>query len=280
MTEVPPPPQAAPPWAVPLLDDVVTTADKSVKEVKDRAGKLKYRADYINWCRVSHLMRKHAPGWAFHLRHTPEDRHVWAAPNGTGYLVGYFRGPDGQETPDFPQAVMDGGNNAVPMESMDARDVTDTHRRCFAAAAAFTFGLAWQLWAKEPLEDPMQAPDRERQPRGAAPAPVRRDQYDEMEIDELAAAANRKLKQLGLTIVGFPAAIAALTEGKSKSISHVDPSKLRRLLRSGASAETIARWNAEGEALRAHPEAPEDEPIPDDDMPATWGLPVGAGAAP
>lgn len=260
----------APPLAVPSLDDVITVDDVSART----DGKT-----FINWCRVSHLLRKHAPGWHFHLRPTPEGRPVWAAPNGTGYIVGFFRGPEGQETPDFPQAVMDNRNNAVKLEVMDARDVTDAHRRCLAAAAAFTFGLAWQLWAKEPLEDPMQAPDRERQPRGAAPAPVRRDQYDEMEIDELAAAANRKLKQLGLTIVGFPAAIAALTEGKSKSISHVDPSKLRRLLRSGASAETIARWNAEGEALRAQPEAPEDELIPDDVVPATWALPVGAGAA-
>ena len=134
---------------MPNLGDVITTDDVSKK------GAGKYTADYVNWCRVAHLLQDNAPGWQFHLAHYVDSGHVWKAPNGTGYIVGYFSGPNGERTPDFPQAVMDFKNNPVPYENITARDVTDTHRRALAACAAFTFGLAWQLWAREQIEDPM-----------------------------------------------------------------------------------------------------------------------------
>ena len=134
---------------MPNLGDVITTDDVSKK------GTGKYTADYVNWCRVAHLLQDNAPGWQFHLAHYVDSGHVWKAPNGTGYIVGYFSGPNGERTPDFPQAVMDFKNNPVPYENITARDVTDTHRRALAACAAFTFGLAWQLWAREQIEDPM-----------------------------------------------------------------------------------------------------------------------------
>ena len=134
---------------MPNLGNVITTDDVSKK------GTGKYTADYVNWCRVAHLLQDNAPGWQFHLAHYVDSGHVWKAPNGTGYIVGYFSGPNGERTPDFPQAVMDFKNNPVPYENITARDVTDTHRRALAACAAFTFGLAWQLWAREQIEDPM-----------------------------------------------------------------------------------------------------------------------------
>jgi hypothetical protein len=132
----------------PNLGSVITTADITQK------GTGSYAADYVNWCRTAQLLREHAPGWQFHLRSTPEGQHVWRAPNGTGYVVGFFEGPDSTTTPDFPQAVMNNRNEAVQMDKIDARDVTDTHRRCLCTAAAAQFGLAWQLWAKEPVENP------------------------------------------------------------------------------------------------------------------------------
>ena len=148
MTENNPAPSLpSPPF--PNLGNVITTDDVSQK------GTGKYTADYVNWCRVAHLLQDKAPGWHFHLAHYVDSSHVWKAPNGTGYVVGYFTGPNGERTPDFPQAVMDFKNNPVPYEKITARDVTDTHRRALAACAAFTFGLAWQLWAREEVEDPM-----------------------------------------------------------------------------------------------------------------------------
>jgi len=49
---------------------------------------------------------------------------------------------------------MDNRNNAIAFEKVTARDLTDAHRRCLCTAAAAQFGLEWQLWAKEPLENP------------------------------------------------------------------------------------------------------------------------------
>jgi hypothetical protein len=49
---------------------------------------------------------------------------------------------------------MDNRNNAIAFEKVTARDLTDAHRRCLCTAAAAQFGLAWQLWAREPVENP------------------------------------------------------------------------------------------------------------------------------
>lgn len=148
----------------PDLSGVIKPADI------DQKGEGKYKADYVNWCRVANFLRAHAPGWEFHLRKAEDGGYVWQAPNGTAYVIAYFVGPDGHESPELPQAIMDNRNAPVMFKMVDARDVTDTHRRALCTAAAFVFSLAWQLWAKEAVEDPHQAEDR---PRAAAPAPAR-----------------------------------------------------------------------------------------------------------
>ena len=132
----------------PNLGGVITQADVSTK------GTGSYAADYVNWCRVSHLLHVHAPGWQFALKSHPDTGHVWKAPDGTAYVVGCFEHVGGSDTPYFPQAVMDNRNNAISFEKVTARDLTDAHRRCLCTAAAAQFGLGWQLWAREPLENP------------------------------------------------------------------------------------------------------------------------------
>jgi hypothetical protein len=146
----------------PNLDDVINPEDVEKK------GSF---ATYVNWCKTSQLLRLHAPGWQFELRTSvdPEglETHVFKAPNGTGYLVGFFRAPTGsgfKDTPDFPQAVMCNKNNPVPWDRITARDVTDTHRRAMCTTAAAHFGLAWQLWAKVEIENPFR-------PDGSTQAP-------------------------------------------------------------------------------------------------------------
>ena len=147
----------SPDWGnFPCLDDVISKADI------DKKGTGSYSADYVNWCKTAELLRKHAPGWQFELKSTldpnAQETDVWRAPNGSGYLKGFFRAPTGsgfRDTPEFPQAIMDNRNNAIPWDKISARDVTDTHRRCMCTAAAAHFGLAWQLWAKVEIENPM-----------------------------------------------------------------------------------------------------------------------------
>ena len=142
------PPQSLPSLQFPNLGKVITTDDVSQK------GTGSYKADYVNWCRTMHLLHDHAPGWQFCLAYYVDNSHVWKAPNGTAYVIGYFTGPNGERTPDFPQAIMDNRNNAIAYEKVSARDLTDSHRRCLCTAAAAQFGLAWQLWAREEVENP------------------------------------------------------------------------------------------------------------------------------
>lgn len=136
----------------PNLGGVITPDDVSTK------GTGSYAADYVNWAKIAHLLHVHAPGWQFALRRSPDGGHIWVAPDGSGYVVGYFTNGD-QQTPEFPQACMDNRNNPIPSERITARTLTDTHRRCLCTAAAFSFGLGFELWARVELENPMRDDD-------------------------------------------------------------------------------------------------------------------------
>jgi hypothetical protein len=203
----------------PDLGGIITADDVSSK------GAGSYKADYVNWCRVQHLLHVHAPGWQFHIRHAPDGSHCWAAPNGTAYVVGYWAGPDGWLSPDFPQACQDNRNAPIPFERISARDLTDTHRRALCTSAAAVFGLAWQLWAKEPVEDP------HRQPPSA---------------EQLAAAARQRCLSAGVTVEGLAGMAAELSDGATTELAELSPELLLKLSRAAVSAETRDRWNAAG----------------------------------
>jgi hypothetical protein len=195
----------------PNLCDVITPDDVSTK------GTGTYKADFVNWCRVAHLLHVHAPGWQFHLRPTAEGHHVWAAPNGTGYVVGYFTGPDAEVTPDFPQAVMDNRNAPVPMDRISARDLTDSHRRCLCTAAAATFGLAWQLWAREEIENP------HRDTPAPAVAPVSK---TAVPLEKVLPIVEHAIQQSGLTQFGIRTVIHLFSGGRARSLREVPQDKL------------------------------------------------------
>lgn len=117
----------------------------------EKIGSNKFQASYINWSRTMHLLRTHAPGW---LPETvPNDSHglIHRAPVGA-YLLIRFVHADGRTTPSVPQSIMDNNNKSIPLESITSRDVTDTQVRGICKAAALLFGLAYELWAKMPLE--------------------------------------------------------------------------------------------------------------------------------
>jgi hypothetical protein len=148
---------------IPNLAGVITKADVDTK------GTGSYAASYVNWAKVAHLLHEHAPGWDFRLRPTLDSEHLGnllhRAPDGTAFVVGYFDGPDGETLADFPFPCMDNRNNPIQMEKVSARILTDTHRRAMCACAAFSFGLAYELWAKDPVEDPHR---EEQAPKAAA----------------------------------------------------------------------------------------------------------------
>ena len=155
-----------PNWeAYPCLDDVITKDDVSTK------GGGNFAADYVNHMKTSQLLRQHARGWDFELKTFVDadgvEHDCWRAPDGTAYVKGFFRAPAGSgfmDTPPMSQAIMDNRNAPVAWEKVSSRDVTDTERRCMCTAAARHFGLAWQLWAKVAIEDPMDESTRPEKP--------------------------------------------------------------------------------------------------------------------
>jgi hypothetical protein len=209
---------------------------------------------------------------------------VWKAPNGTGYVVGYFVGPDGATTPDFPQAVMDNRNAAIKFEAIDARDLTDTHRRCLCTAAAAQFGLAWQLWAKEPVENPHRdeptatpRPATAAAPRPAAAAPTKAQQQkaEKAATDSriTLASAKKECREAGLTPAGVAAMAIELSQGATAEIEGLPFDIQRKLGTAGVSAASVAKWNAAGAAAAANDAAEADD---DPDLPATWDVPSAA----
>ena len=176
----------------PSLEGIIRPDDLDTK------GTGKFAASYVNWAKVSQLLREHARGWQFELRSTADpdggETHVFRAPDNSGYLVGFFRAPTGSgfcDTPDFPQAIMDArpvlnpdgtpkmnkwgspmmdANASIPWAEITARDVTDTHRRCMCTAAAAHFGLAYEIWAKEEIENPMRESVAPPKPSAKPPA--------------------------------------------------------------------------------------------------------------
>lgn len=199
----------------PYLAGIITTDDVSTK------GTGNFKADYVNWARIANLLHQHAPDWEFHLRLTADGNHIWKAPNGTGYVVGYFTGPDNDSTPDFPQAVMDNRNAPVLYEKISARDVTDTHRRCLCTAAAYSFGLAYELWAKEEVENPHRE-ESEGAPatRAASKPPAQATTADLLE----------KLEKLGITPYGLKTFAAICEVQKFEEISSEKVGKLIKMI--------------------------------------------------
>jgi hypothetical protein len=140
----------------------VATAD-----LVEKIGGGNFSASYINWSRTLNLLREHAPGWLPEVVPAGDGGLLHSAPVGC-YLLIRFR-KDDVATPPVPQAVMDPRNAAIPRDKITARDITDTHRRGICMAAAMTFGLAYELWAKLPLESGYEPTEDQPKPAGKKP---------------------------------------------------------------------------------------------------------------
>ena len=137
---------------IPDLSGLITKDDVNHIKVKTQNGG-SYVIDYISWAKTSQLFKKHAPGWEFHLRQSNSDNWIWASPDGTGFYMCYFTGPEKQQTADFLYPIMDHRNNPVKIEKIHARLQSDNHRRGFCACACFTFGFAHEMWSQEEVRD-------------------------------------------------------------------------------------------------------------------------------
>lgn len=133
------------------MAEIPNLAGIATSDLVEKIGGGNFQASYINWSRTLNLLRQHAPGWMPEMMPAPSGSILHEAPVGAFLLI-RFRHVDGTETPPVPQAVMDTRNAAIPVNKITARDITDTHRRGVCLAAALTFGLAYELWAKVALE--------------------------------------------------------------------------------------------------------------------------------
>jgi len=156
---------------IPDLSGLITKDDVNHIRVKTQKGG-SYEIDYISWAKTSQLLKQHAPGWEFHLRQSNSDNWIWASPDGTGFYMCYFTGPEKQQTADFLYPIMDHRNNPVKIENIHARLQSDNHRRAYCACSCFTFGFAHEMWTQEEVQDtalknavtntqPLQKPKRE-----------------------------------------------------------------------------------------------------------------------
>nr|BAR39684.1 rad52 recombinase [uncultured Mediterranean phage uvMED] len=143
---------------LPNLAGVISEQDVESK------GSGSYKADYISWARTMQLLHQHAPGWLPDAIPAEGGCLLHNAAVGC-YLLIRFVHTDGTVTPAVPQAVMDNRNNAIPFDKITARDITDTHRRGLAMAAALQFGLASELWAGNMGENPYR-PEPAKAPSG------------------------------------------------------------------------------------------------------------------
>lgn len=134
-----------------------------------RKGTGSYAADYVSWARIANHLHTKAPGWEFALREAPDGGHVWKAPDGTGYIMGYFTGPEDESTELFPYPCQDHRNQPIQYDKVSCRVLTDTHRRGLCAAAAYFFSLGFELWAKEEVAE---ATKTEPESTTVAPAPA------------------------------------------------------------------------------------------------------------
>ena len=134
-----------------MPQELPNLAGVATKDLVEQIGTGNFSASYINWSRTLNLLRTNAPGWTAECVYSVDGSILHKAPVGA-YLLIRFKHVDGTVTPEVPQAVMDHRNNAIPYDKITARDITDTQRRGTCLAAAFVFGLAYELWAKMPLE--------------------------------------------------------------------------------------------------------------------------------
>lgn len=195
---------------IPDLSGVAT------KDLVEQIGSGSFKASYINWSRTMNLLRKHAPGWMCETVFATEGGLVHRSPVG-GYLLIRYRHVSGFTTPEVPQAIMDHRNNSIPYEKITSRDVTDTQRRGACLVAAMQFGLAYELWAKMPLEsgygtDEPSAPSVSAS-KGAAKASAPKTPKTASEPSESDFRQAAKLK--GLTVEATDALIARIS-GKYK----------------------------------------------------------------
>ena len=131
-------------YAIPNLGGILTTGDLYKK------GKF----DYSAWAKTAQRIRENAPNWYFALEPNKDGDFVWKQPDNTGLLMGYFQNVvTGIKLPLFPYAITNNYNTPIVYEKISANDVQNSHRRCLCACGCYSFGDAFELWARVEVKE-------------------------------------------------------------------------------------------------------------------------------
>ena len=199
--------------------------------------------DYMPWVLVKKYVKEHAPGWDFRLLPIKDNEqlsYLHRAPDGTAYVLAqWFHKPTGYMLPEFIHAVMDHRHQPVQLENVSARLLSDTQRRAGCSSAADAFGLAGELWARMPIEDPYRdledAKPKENPFKGKKPAKAKKPSKSKAELTTEYAA------ELGVT-VDMVLAWSGL-ESIDAVIAHPEKSKefkeLLQKCKAGANAQEL-----------------------------------------
>ena len=125
-------------------------------KTEDLYKKMKF--DYVPWAKTAQILREKANGWMFHLQSSGSENdlfnYVFPAPNGTGYLMGYYEHIEtGKKGPLYPFAITNNANQPIKIDQISSTHIQNSHRRCLCACACFTFGLAYELWAQIEIQE-------------------------------------------------------------------------------------------------------------------------------
>ena len=68
--------------------------------------------------------------------------------------MGYFQNViTGIKLPLYPYAITEGPNKPIVYEKISANDIQNSHRRCLCACACYSFGDAFELWARVEVKE-------------------------------------------------------------------------------------------------------------------------------
>ena len=131
-------------YIIPNLGGILTTGDLYKK------GKF----DYSAWAKTAQRIRENAPNWYFALEPNKDGDFVWKQPDNSGLLMGYFQNVvTGIKLPLFPYAITNNFNKPIEYEKISANDVQNSHRRCLCACGCYSFGDAFELWARVEVKE-------------------------------------------------------------------------------------------------------------------------------
>ena len=142
--------------------------EQGIPDLSGKIGKAdvdkKGKADYVNWATTLQRLHKEAPGWMAEVQENGADGSwLFPSPKGCSVRVRFIHIDGARKTPWVMQALMDYKNNDVPFASAGDVAINKAVMRGCCKAAAVHFGLASELWAKDPIEDVYD-------PAGTAPA--------------------------------------------------------------------------------------------------------------